>query len=165
MRPTYLTATSLLLLTLAACAGDATPERLHGEALDALSAGEFGLAVERLERALEGARGTALEAELALELALARVHTDPAKAQAEFDDLAEERPEALDEGDYHELARRLRDAHEAERATEVVHAGLERFGRADAPRLAELLARLQQDAEGDADLREALVGLGYLTQR
>jgi tetratricopeptide (TPR) repeat protein len=160
--PTLLLPT--LLLSLAACGGGQSVQELQSAGIDKISLGEFEDAASLLEQAMVMNEDPALEAELGKDLASAQAHIDPVASVSGFLELAEAYPDAVEARDHVNLGRELKDLGEYQLATEVVDAGIKRFGESESPELMSMMDQIVQavQAGGSSDDVEALKSLGYI---
>ena len=97
-----------------------------------------------------------------LGLAEARIQSDPAGAKEAFLALAREKPEAIQDKEFHSFASKLGDANHLAEATEILTAGIAAFP--ESPNLVALRDALgdRAKASGDEGALDALKGLGYV---
>lgn len=154
-----------LALLLGACGQPANPTELTNSGFEALRSGNQAAAEKDFERALEAVGHDVVQPiwlRAKMGLIEARTHTDPARAKAEFLELAKTQPSKVTDEDFSVIGRQLAEAGKLAEAVEVVTAGTQMFP--ESPHLGGLIDKLgdMAQASGDSEELDALKGLGYV---
>jgi hypothetical protein len=160
--------TALLLalpLLVSACGGSKDPKALNRAGEESLAAGDSAAAAESFSKALE-ALGTDTNntdyTAAKLGLAEALIASDPKGAKDTFLAVAREKPDSVQDDDFHLIATKLADANHLPEATEVLGVGIAAFP--ESPHLVVLRDSLgdRAKASGNDEALEGLKGLGYV---
>jgi hypothetical protein len=159
------TALLLALLLSSACGGSKDPKALNRAGEESLASGDSAAAEESFSKALAALGSDTANAEYTaakLGLAEALISRDPKGAKDTFLALAREKPESVQDDEFHLFATKLGDANHLPEATEVLSAGIAAFP--ESPHLVVLRDSLgdRAKASGNDEALEGLKGLGYV---
>ena len=153
----------LLLACLLVSCGSDDPKALTDAGTAALNSGDAAGAIAKFDRALAGMPASDPDfrrASIGRCQALAR--TDPARAQADFLELAAAQPALIREPEYVAVATDLASRGSIANATAVAEAGMKRYP--ESPAMASLRDSIGDAAKkaGDPESLRRLQGMGYV---